>query len=202
LGSATDPQRQSFPAQASTSRPQSPPNELNDRGSLAEGFRGAVRSVYHNAIRPAWINKLPERPLAWGGAANHARQRVRHFSRGASRPVAMKLNPTSYLANGPSLTPNDCGRSRASSTFERLHRLEWQTRRRRPLGIIPIPNGLRRLLDPHSRANPAALPRHPRPVQALDSTIATLLRESRPSSTSRRVRGQRQHRAFDPTGST
>jgi hypothetical protein len=81
---------------------------LNDYMTVGTGKFLLPFGIFNERLHPAWINKLPDRPLPYDDAVGIAPETgIGAFLRGAVPVDSMKFNYALYVDNGPALITDD-----------------------------------------------------------------------------------------------
>jgi hypothetical protein len=83
---------------------------LTDHLTLGAGKFLMPFGIFNERLHPAWINKLPNRPLPYDDDVGIAPESgVGAFARGGAPLGSTKFNYAAYITNGPSLTTDNAG---------------------------------------------------------------------------------------------
>ena len=112
---------------------------LNDYMIVGAGKFLLPFGVFNPKLHPAWINRLPDRPLPYSDAVGIAPESdIGAFLRGAAPIGSTRINYAIYVANGPALTTDsmdDAGKLNFDNTNDNNHNKAVGGR----VGWLPIP---------------------------------------------------------------
>jgi hypothetical protein len=112
---------------------------LNDYMTVGGGKFLLPFGIFNERLHPAWINKLPNRPLPFDDDVGIAPEAgIGAFLRGAFPAGSTKFNYAVYVDNGPALftdDPDEAGRLDFDNYSDNNHNKAVGTR----IGFLPIP---------------------------------------------------------------
>lgn len=111
---------------------------LGDYVTVGAGIFLAPFGTWAERFHPAWINKLPDSPLAFGHDGIAPTSLLGVQARGVIPLGDMRLNYAAYLANGPNLVIDDAEEA-GMLDFENLTDLNNNKAAGGRLGFLPIP---------------------------------------------------------------
>jgi hypothetical protein len=112
---------------------------VNDYLTLGAGKFLLPFGIFNEKLHPAWINKLPDRPLAFADETGLAPEfDIGAFARGGAPVGSTRINYAAYVVNGPSLINDPAAENVGSLSFEHSDNNHNKAVGGR-IGFLPVP---------------------------------------------------------------